>query len=250
MALLHFLCVVFHVAQHVGNRVAVHFLDEVVGAIAIDAHAHHVRVAEQVVQVAQRFLVSADQKHAKIIFLAIAHRVQRQHLGHFFRTDEAVDLAIAIACDVGDDSLAHRLLIEAVDRGDWEQLVDGPSVRQRLEQAEIAVIDVGKRQLEAFEVSRQTCHVVADVGNLVQQVKEQVLRGRTRAQVELAALEELTRFVAVEVRVVVALLDARFRQVRVDLAHARNKVVLVVALLGQLGRFEVRRVEHVEDQDR
>ena len=58
------------------------------------------------------------------------------------RVDELVDLAVAVAGDVGDDRRPCGRFVEAVDRHDREELVDGPDIGQGLEQAEVAVVDI------------------------------------------------------------------------------------------------------------
>ncbi len=95
-------------------------------------------------QVAESFLVGADEEDAHHVGLAIAQRVERD--GGFLAgvVHEAVEHAFAVAGDVGDDSLAIRFLIEAVDRRDGEELVDGPDVRQALEHGEVPVVEIGE----------------------------------------------------------------------------------------------------------
>ena len=55
---------------------------------------HGVRVAEQVVQVAEDLLVGADEEHAEVVRLAV-EGVQRQRALDVAAIDELVDLAVA-----------------------------------------------------------------------------------------------------------------------------------------------------------
>ena len=63
---------VFDVAQDVCHRVAFDFADEVKAAVFVDVHGDDVGVAEQVVQVAEGFLVGADEECAEVLFFAFA----------------------------------------------------------------------------------------------------------------------------------------------------------------------------------
>lgn len=63
---------VFDVAQHVRYRVAFDFADKIKAAVFVDVHRDNVGVAEQVVQVAEGFLVGADEECAEVVFFAFA----------------------------------------------------------------------------------------------------------------------------------------------------------------------------------
>src|SRR5262245_49556210 len=54
--------VVAHVAQHVGDRIAAHHALDLVVLLGIERHVDGVGVAEEVVEIAQDLLISADQK--------------------------------------------------------------------------------------------------------------------------------------------------------------------------------------------
>jgi hypothetical protein len=69
-----------------------------------------------------------------------------------FVVDEAVDLPVAVAGEVGEGGLHRRLLVEAVDRHDREQLSDGPDVRRRLEDAHVAVVDARHLRVELLDL--------------------------------------------------------------------------------------------------
>src|SRR5215471_3989843 len=106
--------VVLHVREHLGHRVALdHVVDAVV--VAVDLHVHRVGVAEQVVQVAQDLLVCADQERGDQVLFAV-RAVQLEEALHVPELDELVDLAVAVAGEVGHDAAPARLLVQAVDR--------------------------------------------------------------------------------------------------------------------------------------
>ena len=62
---------------------------------------HGVRVAEEVVQVAQDLLVGADEKHAQVVGIAV-DGVQRQRPLDVAAVDERIDLAVRVAGDVAE----------------------------------------------------------------------------------------------------------------------------------------------------
>ena len=65
--------------------------------------------------------------------------------------DEAVDLPVGVAGDVLQRAAPRRLLVQPVDRHDREELVDGPAVRQRLEEREVAEVPVHQHRVEIGE---------------------------------------------------------------------------------------------------
>ena len=94
---------------------------------------HGVRVAEQVVQVAEDLLIRAGQKDADDVRIAVGEGVQLQALVRRPISDEALDLSVGVARDVLNRAAARRLLVEPVDRHYRKDLIDRPAVRQRLE---------------------------------------------------------------------------------------------------------------------
>ena len=73
---------------------------------------HRVRVAEQIVQVAEDFLIGADQKCGQIIGLAV-ELVQPERPLHVAAVDELVDFAVAVAGDVAQHGMPRRPLVRA-----------------------------------------------------------------------------------------------------------------------------------------
>ena len=72
----------------------------------VEADVHGVRVAEQVVQVAEDLLIGAEEEHAEVVGLAV-ERVQLQRALDVAQVDELVDLAVRVAGDVAE----HRLRV-------------------------------------------------------------------------------------------------------------------------------------------
>ena len=86
-----------HVVQHLGHRVAVHEIGHLIPAVRAEADVHRVRVAEQVVQVAEDFLIRAGEEDAEHVRLAVAELVQLEARVACLVADEAIDLAVGIA---------------------------------------------------------------------------------------------------------------------------------------------------------
>ena len=74
-----FVGVVLHVLEHLVGGVALDDLLDPPAAAVLQPDVHHVGVAEQVVQIAQRLLVGADQEGRQVIRLA------RDEFVHFKR---------------------------------------------------------------------------------------------------------------------------------------------------------------------
>ena len=97
---------------------------------------HGVGVAEEVVQVAQYFLIRAHEEHTYIIMLLVGETMQRDGVLRRFG-NEIGDFAVAVAGDVLKGGKVRWVFIKPLDRDDGEKLVDGPKVGQRLEQGEV-----------------------------------------------------------------------------------------------------------------
>ena len=100
--------IVLDVGQHVRDRVALLLTHKFIRALVQNADADHVGIAKQIVQIAQCFLVCADQKHANEVLLIGLHLMQGQNPPRTPLIDELVDLAVAVAGDIGQNSPAFR----------------------------------------------------------------------------------------------------------------------------------------------
>ena len=104
---LQFLRAELNVAEHIGDGVA---LDDRVNpslTVGVDAHMGRVGVAEQIVQVAERFLVSADEEQAQVIGLAFDELMERQRARPRSVSNKVLNLAIGIAGDIPQYSVAR-----------------------------------------------------------------------------------------------------------------------------------------------
>ncbi|CAG1004312.1 partial Serine 3-dehydrogenase, partial [Gammaproteobacteria bacterium] len=124
--------VVADVIEHEIDAVAATLVLEA-EARTVEPHVDRVGVAEQVVDVAERFLVGADHEDAESIRLARARRVQRQAHVQTIGLDITVDATIRIAGEIGDHAAAIGRLVEPFDRHDRKHLVDRPHIGNRLE---------------------------------------------------------------------------------------------------------------------
>ena len=71
---------------------------------------HGVGVAEQVVQVAEDLLVGADQEARRCSTARRSGGCSSSDVLHVAQVDELVDLAVAVAGEVGEDAAPRRLL--------------------------------------------------------------------------------------------------------------------------------------------
>ena len=165
------------------------------------------------------------------------------------RVDEVVDAAVRVTGDVRDDALARGELVETVHRHHREELVDGPAVRQGLEDAEVAVVDVGQAHVDVLQVAGHGLELHLFLGDAHDDGPEKTLRKGTLAQIHAARGEELAHLVTVVDGVVVAFLQVAQADVAVDLAHVQHGLGGVFGQLGgQLGLFHGAHVQHVEQQ--
>src|SRR4029453_7524381 len=120
-------------------------------------------------QVAQDFLVGSGQEYPQDVRLVVLDRVQLEGGFPLPAAHKTINYSIRVAGDVLNGSPASRLFVQPVDRHDGEQLIDGPVVRQGLENREIAEVavdqgglqvahDFGIRRLVFLDHVRQGIH--------------------------------------------------------------------------------------------
>ena len=85
-------------------------------------------------EVTENLLVGTDKEDTEIVGLLGSQAMDRQHVRDVIVGHEVGDLAVAVAGDVLDGTLAGRTLVEALDRDDREELVNGPAIWQRLKE--------------------------------------------------------------------------------------------------------------------
>ena len=213
-----------------------------------------VGVAEEIVQVAEDLLVRPGEEDPEHVRLGVREGVQREAR---LPIHELVDLAVGVAGDVLQRAAARRLLAEAVDRHDREELVDGPRVGQRLEEREVAEVPVGERRREvAQEVGILVLVALAEAGEFVGRAEVVLLRLGALAQREHPAGEVRLRALLVVLDVVMDLAHATraAEPLRADgLVLFEHLVEDVVVLLGRgrdLGHHLRLDVDDVEEQQR
>src|SRR5688572_18179679 len=103
---------------------------------------HGVGVAKEVMQITKNFLVRTRQEDAQHVIFAVAKLVHFEARAPLLASDKAIDLAIGIAGHVLQRPAPNRLLVQTMNGHDRKELIDGPAVRQRLEQREVAEVAV------------------------------------------------------------------------------------------------------------
>ena len=149
---------VLDVGEHLLDAVAAHDVRQARAPGVVEVDVHDVRVAEQVVQVAQDLLVGADQEEARGSRArpfcsgcsSSVRLTSRRSMKRSILPSESQVMSARIARRVG-------FSFEAVDRQHREELVDRPGVGHRLEDREVQEVGVRQVALEVREVVR---HVV------------------------------------------------------------------------------------------
>src|SRR5688572_9957630 len=242
--------IVLHVAEHRARGVALDDLLDPPAVRVVEADVHDVRVAEQVVQVPEGLLVGADQERAEVILLARHELVHLERALGLALGDEAVDLAVRVAGDVGEHGAARRPLVEPVQRHDREQLVDGPAVRQRLEHRHVAEIDVGKDRLEVLELLRRAAELARQVPDLGAGRPVEPLGEAAHLDRQVADAEHLLGLLAGLLGVVPALHQAALADGRVRVVEVLDRLRQAAPArpLGHAEQVEARGAEHIEQE--
>ena len=128
-----FFRIVLYVVQNFLYGLSVEYLVDAVLAV-LHRDVGCIGVAEEIVHVAQDFLISSYEEHTEIIGFVLLQWMERKYIADMSVGHEIRYLAVAVAGDVLQGGVAGRTLVQALDRHDREELVDGPTVWQALEQ--------------------------------------------------------------------------------------------------------------------
>ena len=236
---------VFEVGEDLGGGIALE-LTAVADFAAFDADGDDAGIAEEIVEVSEGFLVSADEEDAHHVGVIVLEGVEGDGGLFAFIGDEGVEDPFAVAGDVGDDGVAGGLFCEPVDGGDWEELADGPDVWETLEHGEVAVVEVGESGAEPVEFFDP----VGAVGDLGEDIPVDLVAEGAFAEGDLAGAEEGEEFFAVEEDVVVGFADGEFVHVLDDLHHGAERVGAAAGEFGELVFVgDAVYVEDIEDED-
>src|SRR5581483_7603159 len=104
--------------------------------------------------------------------------------------DEAADLAVGIAGDVDEDGVDVGLFVEAVERGDGEELLQRPVIEEGLEDGKIADVLVGEEGVEVVKFLRLVAGLAILLRDLLADLPENLLGGGAVFQIEVAEVEE------------------------------------------------------------
>ena len=96
--------VVIHILQHFANAVAFDdFVDPPV-AVVVETDVCDMRVTEEIVEVAQRLLICANEERAEEVAVAVFDVVEFEGLLYIVVVNESVDLSIRVAFRRGGES--------------------------------------------------------------------------------------------------------------------------------------------------
>ena len=153
--------VILHIVEHLFHRFAVDDLVDVVCPI-LHRDVHGIGIAEEVVHVAEDFLVGPHEEHAEIVVFVFLHPVHRQHMSDVTTGHEVGNLSVAVAGDILQGGIACGSFGEPLYGHDGEELVDGPRVGQRLEEREVTEILIGQQLVEVLQFLRHMFERLGD----------------------------------------------------------------------------------------
>ena len=180
-----------HALEDVGDPTAAErFLDvEAVGFIIFEEDVDLVDTPEEVMEVAHDILICACEENAEEVGLAV-ERVERDVVLRVLEIDERGDFSVGVAGDISEDGVDGGPFLQAVERGDGEELLERPVVQQRLEDGEIADVLVGEELVEIVELFGLVAGVAAFLGDLFADLPIDRFGGGAVFEVEVAEVEE------------------------------------------------------------
>ena len=139
--------VVLDIFQHVGHGFAVDGLVDAV-AVAVDGDVYGIGVAEEVVHVAENFLIGSYEEDGDIVLFALSQGVQRDVVGLVVVVDVCPDFTVRVAGNVLECGTLCGFFLQSLYRHDGEKLVECPMVGQTLEETEVAEVFFSHRLVE------------------------------------------------------------------------------------------------------
>ena len=165
--------------------------------------------------------------------------------------NEVGNLAVRVAGDVLQRSVARRAFVESLYGHDREELVDSPSVGQRLEEREVAEILVGKHLVQSAQFVGHVLHALSHAVHLAADAPVHALYLGACAQVDDAVREEIERLVAYLFGVVPVLEHRARAQIVPYLVEVLHELMVVLCRLKLLAHLRQRSgLEHVDDEHR
>ena len=186
-----FLGLILHIAQHVSHGLTVNDVLDVV-AILVGGDVDGIRVAKEVVHVAQNLLIGTHEEHTDIVrTLLLVQRMERNEMAHSHFGGKLRNLAVRVASDVLQGGIAVWSLVQSLNGHDGEDLVNRPSVRQRMEQGEIAEVFICQEFVQRMELLRHMLHRMHQRIDFPSHCPVHPFNLRTGAQVQHAMREEV-----------------------------------------------------------
>ena len=152
---------------------------------------YRIGVAEEIVHIAQNFLIGSDEEYTEVVRLALLQRVDRQDVTGAAHGDEIRHLSVAVAGNVLQSGVACRTFVKPLDRHDWEKLVYRPAVRERLEEREVAEVLVCQQLVHVPQFIGDVLHVLGKTVDLMAHTPVHRLNLGTCLQIHHAVGEQL-----------------------------------------------------------
>ena len=210
-----------------------------------------VGVAEEVVHITEYLLVGSNEEYAEIVVFVLLDRVHRQHVCSLTVGDEVGYLAVAVAGDVLQRSVACWALVESLYGHDGEELVDSPSIGERLEYRYVAEVFVGKQLVQAAQLVGSVLQCLCHAVHLAANAPIHALYLGTCAQVDNAVREEVESLVAYLLGIVPVLKHCAWIEIVPYLVEILDELVVVFGRFKLLAHLRQRRgFEYVGDEYR
>ena len=210
-----------------------------------------VGVAEEVVHITEYLLVGSNEEYAEIVVFVLLDRVHRQHVCSLTVGDEVGYLAVAVAGDVLQRSVACWALVESLYGHDGEELVDSPSIGERLEYRYVAEVFVGKQLVQAAQLVGSVLQCLCHAVHFATNAPIHALYLGTCAQVDNAVREEVESLVAYLLGIVPVLKHCAWIEIVPYLVEILDELVVVFGRFKLLAHLRQRRsFEYVGDEYR
>ena len=148
-------------------------------------------VTKQVVHITKNLLVRTYQEDAQIVLLILLQRMHWQRMRVMAVGSKIGYLSVRVAGNILNGGITGRTLVQTLDGHNGEYLVDGPRVRQRLEQREVAEILVCQQLVDIHQLLWHVLQVLRQCMNLVTDAPVHRLNLCTRLQIDDTMREEV-----------------------------------------------------------
>ena len=206
---------------------------------------NRIRIAKQVVHIAEYLLVSPHEEDPDVIVLSRLDSMQRQIRSLLSAIDISTNLAVRIASNVLQRTAARRLLLKTRYRHYRKELVYTPRVRHRLEEREVAEILVGHLLVQFAQLVGHMLLMVSQLSHLTADSPIYRLNLRTSLEINDTMAKHIESLLAYLLSIVPVLQHRAARQLVPYLSQVMHQLMIVLARLEVLRHL--RRSDTLQD---